>query len=380
MKIAYYTETYLPNKDGVVTSILTFKNALEDMGHEIYIFAAGDRRAKRENKDKRVFYYTSTPFRPYPMYRIALFPFLSQSKVKELGIDLVHSHGMATMGLAAVEAAKINKLPLVSTFHTLIPQASHYISDAKVIKEIVEKFAWRYLEWYYKKCDAVITPSVVIKEMLEERGLTGIEVIPTGIDIRRFNTSNDGSIMKKEWEMEKNRIILNVGRLVLEKNLDVLIKSSLLVLEEFSDARFVIVGEGPALNYYKKLVSKTGVGKWFRFVNEIVPLEKIPLVYAAADVFAIPSKFETQGIVVQEAMASGKPVVGADYLALKEIIRDGYNGYKFNPDSPDECAEKIIKALKKGAEMRDNARKSAEEFSIENCAMRMVKLYEKMVL
>jgi len=180
--------------------------------------------------------------------------------------------------------------------------------------------------------------------------------------------------------MEKNKIILNVGRLVLEKNLDVLIQSSLIVLEEFSDARFVIVGEGPAIGYYKKLVGKMGVGKWFHFVNEAVAPDKMPLVYAAADVFAIPSKFETQGIVVQEAMASGKPVVGADYLALKEIIREDYNGYKFNPDDPEECAEKIIKALKKGSSMKENARKSAEEFSIENCAMRMVKLYEKMVL
>jgi len=380
MKIAYYTETYLPNRDGVVTSILSFKKSLEDMGHEVYIFAAGDRRAKKENRDPRVLYYTSAPFKPYPMYRIAIFPFMSQQDVKKLGVDIVHSHGMATMGLAAVEAANANNLPLVSTFHTLIPQASHYISNAKVVKEIVEKFAWRYLEWYYKKCDAVITPSVVIKEMLEERGLTGISVIPTGIDIRRFNLNNDGSIMRKEWGMEENKIVLNVGRLVLEKNLDVLIKSSLIVLEEFSDARFVIVGEGPAAAHYRRLVSKMGVEKWFHFVNEAVPAEKMPLVYAAADVFAIPSKFETQGIVVQEAMASGKPVVGADYLALKEIVREDYNGYKFNPDSPDECAEKIIKALKSGKGMKENARKSAEEFSIENCATRLVKLYEKMVL
>ena len=380
MKIAYYTETYLPNKDGVVTSILTFKRALEDMGHEIYIFAAGDRKTKRENRDPKVFYYTSTPFKPYPMYRIALFPFTSQTKVKELGIQLIHSHGMATMGLAAVEAAKANNLPLISTFHTLVTQATHYISNSKVVKDMMERFAWRYLEWYYKQCDAVVTPSVVIKEMLEERGLTGIYVIPTGIDTKKFNPNNDGSFMKKEWGMEKDRVILNVGRLVLEKNLDVLIKSSLLVLEEFSDARFVIVGEGPALGYYKKLVSKTGVGKWFYFINQAIPLDRMPLVYAAADVFVIPSKFETQGIVVQEAMAAGKPVVGADYLALKEIIREGYNGYKFNADDPEECAEKIIKALKKGGEMKDNARKSAEEFSDENCAMKMAKLYEKMVL
>jgi 1,2-diacylglycerol 3-alpha-glucosyltransferase len=380
MKIAYYTETYLPNRDGVVTSILTFKNALEDMGHEVYVFAAGDRKAKRENKDKNVFYYTSTSFRPYPMYRIALFPFRSQKKVKELGINLIHSHGMATMGLAAVEASKTNKLPLVSTFHTLVTQATHYISNAKVVKGMMEKFTWKYLEWYYKQCNAVVTPSVVIKEMLEERGLTGIYVIPTGIDVKRFNTDNDGSSVRREWGMEKNKVILNVGRLVLEKNLDVLIKSSLIVLEEFPDARFTIVGEGPALGYYKKLVGKTGVGKWFHFVNEVVPANKMPLVYAASDVFVIPSKFETQGIVVQEAMASGKPVVGADYLALKEIIREGYNGYKFNADDPEECAEKIIKALKSGKEMESNARKSAEGFSIGNCTRKMVKLYERMVL
>lgn len=380
MKIAYYTETYLPNRDGVVTSILTFKKALEDKGHEVYIFAAGDRKAKKENMDKSVFYFTSTPFRPYPMYRIALFPFRSQKKIKELGIDLVHSHGMATMGLAAVGAAKSNKLPLVSTFHTLVTHATHYISKREVVKGVVEKFTWRYLKWYYRQCNAVVAPSVFIKEMLEEKGLTGIYVIPTGINIEKFNPDNDGSAIRKEWCMEDKKVVLNVGRLVLEKNLDVLIKSSLIVLEDFPDARFVIVGEGPAFSYYKKLVSKTGVDKWFHFVNETVPSGKVPFVYAAADVFVIPSKFETQGIVVQEAMASGKPVVGADYLALKEIIREGYNGYKFNPDDPEECAEKIIKALENGKAMKENARKSAEGFSIENCANSMVKLYEKMIL
>lgn len=380
MKIAFYTETYLPNKDGVVTSILTFRKSLENMGHEVYIFCAGDRKAKRENKDPRVFYHISAPFQPYPTYKIALFPFLSYTKIKDLGVDVVHSHGMASMGIAALEAAKTQKKPLVGTFHTLIPEATHYLSKRPIIKKTAEKFAWRYLKWYYNNCDATIAPSVVIKEMLEEHGVENVKVIPTGIDIQRFNTNVSGEALRKRLDLGSKKIVLTLGRLVLEKNLDVLINSALLILEEVPECKFLVVGEGPAANYYKKLIRKNGLEKWFLFINAIVPYDEVPSLYAASDLFVIPSKFETQGLVVLEAMACGKPVVGADYLALKEIIRDNYNGAKFSPDSPEDCAEKIIMTLKNKDKFKENARKTAEAFSTEKCANKLVKLYEELVI
>jgi len=380
MKIAFYTETYLPNKDGVVTSILSFRNVLENMGHEVYIFCAGDRKAKSENKDPRVFYHIAAPFRPYPTYKIALFPFLSNRKIKSLGVDVIHSHGMASMGMAALEAAKSQKRPLVGTFHTLIPEATHYLSKRAAIKKMAERFAWRYIKWYYNMCDATIAPSLVIKEMLEDHGVRNARVIPTGINIERFNPKVSGESLRRKLGLEDNKVVLNLGRLVLEKNLDVLINSALLVLEEIPECKFLIIGQGPAAGYYKRLIKKNGLEKWFLFINAIISSDKIPLFYAASDVFVIPSKFETQGLVVLEAMACGKPVVGADYLALKEIIKENYNGAKFDPDSPEECAEKIIMVLRNKNKFKSNARKTAEEFSIERCANKLVKLYEELII
>ena len=107
MRIAFFTDSYLPQWDGVVSTILGFRKELEREGHEVYIFAAGSRKDKEENKDPHVYYHASTPFKPYPEYRVALFPYLSERRVRKLGIDVIHTHGMATMGLAALTIAKV---------------------------------------------------------------------------------------------------------------------------------------------------------------------------------------------------------------------------------------------------------------------------------
>ena len=128
MRIAFFTDTYLPNKDGVVSSIVSTRLALEAMGHEVYIFASGSRKDKKENKDPRVHYFASTAFRPYPDYKIALFPFLASGKLRRYGIDVIHTHGIATMGLASLQASVRNGLPVIGTFHTMLPDATHYLS------------------------------------------------------------------------------------------------------------------------------------------------------------------------------------------------------------------------------------------------------------
>ena len=379
MKIAFYTDTYLPNRDGVVTAIMNFRRALEAKGHEVFIFASGSRKTKKENTDPHVFFHLAAPFKPYPQYKIALFPFLSIPKVKQLGIDIVHSHGMATMGLAADRAARTLKVPYFGTFHTLIPHATHYVAgNVKPISKATERIAWEYLKWYYNRCDVSIAPSNVIRSLMEEHGIRNVQVVPNGIDIERFNPKVDSGPIRDWWNLRKKKVILHMGRLVLEKNLEVVINSALLVLEEEPDAMFLIVGAGPAATYYKHLADKKGVGNRFIFTG-FVEDKWIPNYYACADAVVVPSKFETQGLVTLEAMACGKPVAGADYLATGEIIRDGIDGFLFNPDDPEECAEKIVMALNSKRKLRTNARKTAEMYSIERCTERLLALYEEMV-
>ena len=379
MKIAFYSDTYLPNRDGVVTSILSFRKGLEREGHEVYVFASASGKARKENADDHAFLYMSTPFRPYPQYNIALFPFLSERKVKSLGIDIVHSHGMATMGLAAVRAARSLGVPVVGTFHTLIPRATHYISGGvKPVSDAAEQVAWKYLKWYYNQCDVATAPTKVIAEMMAEHGIRNARAVPNGIDTKRFTPDARGDVVRDEWNMAGKKIVLSLGRIVIEKNLELLINSALMVLEQEPEARFVIAGVGPAANYYKEYAKKCGVEKYFVFKG-LIDNALVPSCFAAADVVAVPSKFETQGLVTLEAMASGGVVAGADYLATKEIIRHGVNGYLFDPDDPADCAEKLVEAMRSGGKVRGNARKTAEKYSLEACTKKLEALYGELL-
>jgi len=379
MRIAFYTDTYLPNRDGVVTAITSFRRELEANGHDVFIFASGSSKAKKENDDPNVFIYLAAPFKPYPQYGIALFRFLSASKVRQLGVDVVHSHGMATMGLAAERAARSLKVPYVVTLHTLIPRATHYVAGGvKPIKTAAERIAWAYLRWYYNRCDVPTAPSGVIKELMEEHGIRGVRVVPNGIDVEKLNPRVADGPIRDWWNLRGKKVVLHLGRLALEKNLEVVINSALFVLEEEPEARFLVVGTGPAAVYYKNLARKKGVDKYFVFTG-FVEDRWIPNYYACADAVVVPSKFETQGLVTLEAMACGKPVAGADYLATKEMVKDGVNGYLFNPDSPEDCAEKILAALNSRRGIRTNARRTAEKYSVKECTKRLLSLYEELV-
>ncbi|MCP8307091.1 MAG: glycosyltransferase [archaeon] len=379
MKIAFFSDTYLPNRDGVVTSILTLRKALEERGHEVFIFCSGSRQAKEKNIDDHVFYYTSIPFKPYPDYKIAFFPFLSEREVEKLGIQLVHSHGLATTGWAAVRAARSLRLPIITTFHTLIPEAIHYVAKGDRMGKFVKRIAWSYVKFYLKRSDAIIVPSNVIKDILIEHGIEkDIYLIPSSVDVKRFNPDTNGEPIRELLGIKDGHLVLYIGRLVKEKNLEVLIKAAPKVLKELPHCKFIVAGIGPAADYYKNMVLKSNLKESIIFQGYIEDgiLERY---YAASDVFVFPSKFETQGLTALEAMACGKPVVGADFLAIKEIVKNGYNGYLFNPDDPDDCAEKIIKTIKERSIMSKNARQTALEYSVDECIDKLLKVYKKYV-
>ena len=132
---AFYTDSYLPGTDGVVTSIVNFKKGLEKKGHRVYIFASSNMQGARRIREKNVFFYQGIEFKPYPQYSVALFPYNSMLKVKGLGIDIVHSQTPFMMGFAGLISAKMLRLPLVGSFHTMIignkPIRDYYLRSAE---------------------------------------------------------------------------------------------------------------------------------------------------------------------------------------------------------------------------------------------------------
>lgn len=376
MKIAYFTDTYLPNVDGVVNCILTYRKWLEKNGHEVFIFTPGTKKDKAENKDPNVYHFTSAAFKPYPDYRISLFPFLSAVKmVKEIGPDIIHSHGIATTGLAAIQCANKLKVPAVASFHTMVPQATHYLTKSEGVQKFLENVAWKYLRWYYSSFGAVLAPSNYTANVLREQGILNVMVLPSGIDVKNF-TKGDGEEVRKRHGLGKKKVVLHLGRLVMEKNLELLINEAQSIINKQPNARFLIVGKGPAEKEYKNMVKMKGLDNYFIFAG-FVEKKELPDYYAAADVLAFPSGFDTQGLVVLEAMAAGTPAVVPGKSAAAELVEEGESGYTFR--EPVDFREKILLAMDRKEEMGKAARERAKAYGKEEMMGKLEEFYEAKV-
>ncbi len=376
MKIAYFTDTYLPNNDGVVTALLNYREGLEKRGHEVFIFTPGSKKQKEENADKHVYYFTSAVFKPYPDYRLSLFPFLSARKlVKSVGVDLVHSHGIATTGLAAIQCANAMKVPAIASFHTMVPSATHYLTGRKDMQEMLEKVAWGYLKWYYGFFRKVIVPSRFTEKILNEHGIKHTIVIPSGIDYK-FYSSGNGEAVRKKHKLGKKKVVLHVGRVVKEKNLELIINEAQSIINKEPNAVFLIVGKGPAEEEYKNLVKMKGLTENFIFTG-FVPKNELPDYYAAADVFAFPSYFDTQGLVALEAMAAGLPVVAPEKSGSGDFIKDGVSGYAFKEEV--DFREKLLLALENGKELGQKGREIAKEYDADGRVEELLKFYQEIL-
>ena len=379
LKIAFYTDTFLPAVDGVVTSILTFKEELESRGHTVYLFASGNSVTKNlSHKYKNVHVVRGIRFRKYPQYNLALFPYLTSMR-NSRNMDIIHAHTPFMMGSAAFLAAKVNKTPIVGSFHTLFTNSSvirEYTSSNRLAQKLAKKYAWSYARWFYNNMDGVIAPSNSIASLLKGKGIANVHTIPNSIDLERFNSSVTSKGLRKELAGDHGRVVLYVGRISREKKLEVAIKAAQRLKRRGGPA-FVFIGTGPALDYYKNMVSRLGLDDTVKFLG-FVENKMLPKYYAAGDLLCMPSTFETQGIVALEAMAMGKPVVGADYLALKELISNGRNGEKFKPGDWNGCARKIEKVIN-NIDSYNETTDTARRFSNSRVTTQLLDFYKEVI-
>lgn len=382
MRIAFYTDTYLPNIDGVVSQIVASKKELEKRGHYVHVFTSGSSEERRA-ADRTVSVYSSVRFPPYPQYKWAIFPYTSVSEVEKMRLQLIHCHALASMGLAAVYSAKALRLPLVGTFHTMAPLATHYFIKHPVAQEVLSKAAWHAIRVFYAPFDVVTTPSQATAALLREHGVEDVKVISNGISLKTFNRYIKGrEAMRHKLGIKKDeKLITFVGRVTEEKNVDVLIKSAKLAEAQDNKFKLIIVGSGPALQNMKVLAREVGLKK-IVFTGAVKHSE-IPAYLAATDWQITASTFETQGIGIIEGLACGKPCIGANSLAIPEAIKQGRNGFIFEPGDVGECTEQILNAVSmdelKYEKMRQAAAKGAKRYSVEKSTSELLRLYEKYV-
>lgn len=364
MRVGFFTDTFLPQRNGVVTSLLSFGPELVERGHEVFVFCP--KSNVKEFRGMAVYSYPAVAFRNYPEFRIAI----PRGKNKAPGLDIVHTHSPFTMGFFGWRVAKLQKIPRVSTFHTLLPEYVGYVS--RLGRSILERITWRYCRVFYNRHNKLIAPSGALKKILRKHKIEKrIEVIPTGIDTNFFRPL-DKAKARRKLGLGHGKIFLCLGRLGHEKNVDMVIRAF-----ENVDAKLIIAGRGPAKKKLKELTRKLGLKKKV-FFRGFVPDELKPAYYSAADALVIASESETQGIVVAEAMACGTPVAAANSLALPEMVKDMKNGYLFEPGEIGQLSE-ILQNYDPPDEMRARALKTGQKSSIEKCVDKLEKFYKSVL-
>ncbi len=378
MKIALFTDSYLPTVDGVVTSVLTTRRQLEADGHEVVVFAPEDPRHPIRREANTIF-VRARELRNYPGYRFAMLPGREVDQVKEMGIDVIHIHGVGTVGIKGLWASWQARIPSVQTFHTMIQDTLPFYSPFGINLHVLERGLRLYLRVFLRKSTGVVVPSrAILDEILALSPQAPIaDVIPTGVDPDRFSPSVSGKSIRTKWGLNGSDVILHVGRIAPEKNLGTVIHAFPRIQEKDPDAKLLVVGSGPWLERYYDLVRHMGLTGDVIFTG-FVPDADLPRYYAAADAFAIASRFETQGLVVLEALAAGCPVAGADYRAIPEFVHQGENGYLFNPSDGKGCADAVLQCLEHRDALRAAARASALPFSVAKCTRRLESVYERL--
>lgn len=371
MKIALFTDSYTPNTDGVVSSILAYKGGMEKLGHEYFIFSPDAEGMKPE---KNEFRFHSVKFPPYPQYRAAVFPYVGSEVAKKTGVQLVHSKAMVNMGLAAMSFAKRCRLPSMASLETMIPDGVHYVIKHKGAQQLGKQLAWGYLKWFYSNFDLVTAPSKHASGLMAQNGIES-EVLPSPINTDWFKPNANGKKIRKELGLEKKKLVIAIGRIVKEKNYSFFIKVAKIIRDP--DVKFVIAGKGPYLEEFKSEVASSGVAE--KFVLEgFLPREKLVDFYNAGDVFLFASPFETQGLVQLEAMACGTPACILRDTAPAECIADGKNGHVFG-DDPHDCAEKLLDCMEKRKKFSPEARKTALTYSVPALSRKLEEKYRRLL-
>ena len=384
MRIGLFTDTYPPFINGVSTSVFMLKKALEKAGHQVFVVTINNETFHYGfDENDTVVRIPGLPIGLYD-YRVStVYPLKAMNIIRKWKLDVIHSHTEFSVGTFARFVSRQYNIPLVHTYHTLYEDYVYYITKGyfdKPSKKIVE-----YLTQFYcdKTANELIVPTKKIYDLIKEKYNVdkNIYIIPTGIEVERFYKENVNSkkveeIGKKLKITDKDFVIIFVGRMAQEKNVDLLLSAQKKLVEKDKNIKLLMVGDGPDLDNYKKTVKEYGIDKNVIFVGK-VPWETVPQYYRLADVFATASTSETQGLTVIEAMAASVAPLCINDESFKNTVEDGYNGEIFKDE--DEYVE-IVRDLRKDTKklhmLQKQARLNAEIHSSKYYGERVADVYK----
>ena len=333
MKILITTDLYTTSTNGVVTSVRNLWDELKHRGHDVRILTLSENLDSYKEGD--VYYIKSISIEfVYPDVRMPLS--YHNDLVNELiewKPDVIHSQCEFFSFQYARRIAKLTGAPLLHTYHTLYEQYVAYVIPSKRLgKRMVQELSRIRL----KHVNMIIAPTTKVEDALRQYGMDNeIQVIPSGISLEQHTgrMSEEARLEKREsLGISKDcHVILNLGRLGTEKNLQELIQFFKMALMQNPNLFFLIVGDGPDRKHLEELTEELGISSNVLFTGMVQPTQ-VQEYYQIADVFVSASTSETQGLTYIEAIANGLPLLCRSDKCLQGVVQDGVNGYEYTSD------------------------------------------------
>lgn len=368
MRVALFTETFLPKVDGIVTRLRHTIEHLQRSGDRVLVFCPEG--GLSEYQGAKIFGVKGAPLPWYPELTMAFPTPTIGKKLEQFRPDIIHAVNPAILGLGGIYYAKKLQIPLIASYHTHLPQyLQHYGLG------MLEGLLWELLKSAHNQAQVNLCTSTAMVEELTNHGIERAALWQRGVDTEMFQPHLANLEMRSRLSQghPDSPLLLYVGRLGAEKEID-RIKQ---ILEAIPSARLALVGDGP----HRLALEQHFAGTPTHFVGYLHGVE-LASAFASADAFIFPSRTETLGLVLLEAMAAGCPVVAARSGGIPDIVTDGVNGYLFDPT--DErgaiaATQRLLAQPEERETLRQNARQEAEKWSWAAATRHLQSYYREIV-
>ena len=383
MRIALFTETYIPSINGVVTHVKALKSGLEKLGHSVLVVCAFP-GAKHHHVENGVLYCPSINFKKLYNYGVA--PpksYAGYKYIKKFAPDIIHIHTEFGVGYSGTVAAKLLNVPLVYTMHTMYDNYLYYVAPKKFIK-IAQKTSHAYAKILAEKATCLTGPSKKVEAFFRSCGVDKpVYVVPNPVEIDKFKPQCV-SAEKRAWirqrlgVLEDDLAVCFCGRLGREKNVDTLLKYWKEVVDCDKKCKLLIFGDGPSREELEKYANKLKIADTVDFLGKISHND-LPPYYASCDLYITASLSDTNSISMLEAMATGLPVVHIYDELNKGQVVDGYNGYIYKNSSEMKLIIENYKKISSDEKNKisENSRKSVLKYGDITLAKNLLNIYKK---
>jgi glycosyltransferase involved in cell wall biosynthesis len=374
MRIAFFTESYLPTRDGVSAVVSGLAQTLQRLGHSVRVFAphpvVGASPETTEVDGVPVVHVRSIPVPVYHEYRWGLFPIAQLHGQHLRDVDLIHLHTPGIVGSTGFLASRYYRKPVVGTFHTNVWEMRRSFGGGPLAWLFFQS-AWRWTLGTYWRCDLTTAPTAAARDALLEHASKPfhrpIEVVPHGIDLEEFHPGLAVPDWRERCGLGEGPMVTYLGRLTVDKGIH-------RFLDAVSDAAArrplvaIVGGTGPEESEVRRrLRSEPVLARQVRYVGPVAEAEKAALL-GQSDLFVLPSTSDTASIVLLEAMACGTPCLASSVGGPAEIVEEGRTGMRVDPRDRAALSGALV-ALLDDAPRRRHA-------SIEATARRFISLYE----